>query len=478
MKNCYTSPLSVRYASNEMSKIFSENNKFTLWRKLWVALAESEQELGLSISEEQINEMKSNINNINYEVAEKKEKEIRHDVMSHVYAFGKQCPSAKPIIHLGATSCFVGDNADIIMITQALKLIKQKIIQTLEHLCDFAIKYKDMPTLAFTHFQPAQPTTVGKRAALWIQDLVLDLESLNNILENVKLLGCKGTTGTQASFFTLFEEDHEKVKTLEKKIAEKMGFKECFDVSGQTYTRKFDSSILALLSAIAQSAAKFSNDIRLLQHLKEVEEPFETNQIGSSAMPYKRNPMRCERIAALCRFVITQSLNAPLTASTQWFERTLDDSANRRLCISESFLALDGILNTYINVASGLIVNEKVIEAHLNHELQFMATENILMEAVKSGGDRQYLHEKIRVYSLEEAYHIKKEGKENCLLKKILNDSDFKLSEEQLKNIKDPKNYIGRAPKQTEEYVTQKVIPLVQKNKININLNENNLVNV
>ena len=478
LKNIYNSPLSSRYASKEMNHIFSENNKFVLWRKLWIALAESEKELGLNISDIQIEEMKKNLNNINYTDAEKKEKEIRHDVMSHVYAFGKQCPNAKPIIHLGATSCFVGDNSDIIIINQALNLIKQKVVKVIELLSDFAMKTKDIPTLAYTHFQAAQPTTVGKRATLWIQDLSMDIESINHLLENIKLLGCKGTTGTQASFLTLFNGDNEKVKKLDQKIAQKMGFKKCFDVSGQTYSRKFDSNVLSVLSAVAQSAAKFSNDIRLLQHLKEIEEPFESSQIGSSAMPYKRNPMRCERMAALCRFIITQSLNAPLTASTQWFERTLDDSANRRLCISESFLALDGVLNTYINVSSGLVVNEKIIEKHLMNEIQFMATENILMEAVKSGGDRQILHEKIREYSMEEAYLIKKEGKENHLLEKILVDKDFKLSENQLNKIKNPKNYVGRASNQTEDYIKEIIMPLIEANKNNIEINENNLVNI
>ncbi|MGN1043617.1 MAG: adenylosuccinate lyase [Acutalibacteraceae bacterium] len=478
MKNIYNSPLSSRYASKEMNHIFSEDNKFVLWRKLWIALAESEKELGLNISDIQIEEMKKNLNNINYTDAEKKEKEIRHDVMSHVYAFGKQCPNAKPIIHLGATSCFVGDNSDIIIINQALNLIKQKVVKVIELLSDFAMKTKDIPTLAYTHFQAAQPTTVGKRATLWIQDLCMDIESINHLLENIKLLGCKGTTGTQASFLELFNGDNEKVKKLDQKIAQKMGFKKCFDVSGQTYSRKFDSNVLSVLSAVAQSAAKFSNDIRLLQHLKEIEEPFESSQIGSSAMPYKRNPMRCERMAALCRFIITQSLNAPLTASTQWFERTLDDSANRRLCISESFLALDGVLNTYINVSSGLVVNEKIIEKHLMNEIQFMATENILMEAVKSGGDRQILHEKIREYSMAEAYLIKKEGKENHLLEKILTDKDFKLSENQLDKIKNPKNYVGRASNQTEEYIKEIIMPLIEANKNNIEINENNLVNI
>lgn len=462
MKNFYESPLSQRYASDEMSHIFSQENKFKLWRKLWIALAESEKELGLNISDEQVNEMKDNCENINYDTAEKKEKEIRHDVMSHVYAFGIQCPKAAPIIHLGATSCYVGDNTDIIIMKQAMEVIKRKVIKTISLLSEFALKYKNLATLAFTHFQAAQPTTVGKRAALWIQDLMMDIENLDYALSTLKLLGCKGTTGTQASFLALFNGDHQKVKELETKITQKMGFEKCFEVSGQTYSRKLDSTVLNALSSVAQSAAKFSNDIRLLQHLKEVEEPFESKQIGSSAMPYKRNPMRCERIAALSRFVITQSLNAPLTASAQWFERTLDDSANRRLSVSETFLALDGILNIYINVAGGLVVNEKVIKKHLDNELQFMATETILMEAVKSGGNRQELHEKIRQYSMNESLLIKKEGKENHLLEKILNDPDFNLSEEQINKIKNPQNYIGRAVEQTEEYIQNTVKPLIE----------------
>ncbi len=478
LKDSYESPLSKRYASTEMNYIFSANNKFTLWRKLWIALAEAEKELGLDISDEQINEMKSNVQNINYEDAEAREKEVRHDVMSHVYAFGKQCPKAAPIIHLGATSCFVGDNTDIIIMHQALDVIKSKVIKVIDLLSKFALKYKSIPTLSFTHFQPAQPTTVGKRATLWIQDLMMDMDCLSYAQKSLKLLGCKGTTGTQASFLALFDNDDEKVKKLEEKIAEKMGGFKCFEVSGQTYTRKLDSLVLSSLSFVAQSAAKFSNDIRLLQHLKEIEEPFEKNQIGSSAMPYKRNPMRCERIAALARFVIANSLNAPLTASAQWFERTLDDSANRRLSISESFLALDGILGIYINVANGLVVNEKIIENHLKDELQFMSTETILMEAVKSGGNRQTLHEKIRKYSMEESASIKEFGYENNLLEKILADEDFNLSKKQIEKIKDPKNYIGRAPEQTEEYITNTVLPFLEKNKEYDNITEDNQVNV
>lgn len=478
MKNIYESPLSKRYASAEMNFVFSSDNKFTLWRKLWIALAESEKELGLNITDQQIDEMKNNVQNINYGVAEAREKEVRHDVMSHVYAFGKQCPEAAPIIHLGATSCFVGDNTDIIVMHQALDIIKSKITRTIDLLSKFALKYKDTPTLSFTHFQPAQPTTIGKRATLWIQDLIMDVDYIDYVRSSLKLLGCKGTTGTQASFLALFDNDHEKVKKLEEKIAQKMGNFKYFAVSGQTYTRKLDSLVLGALSFVAQSAAKFSNDIRLLQHLKEIEEPFEKNQIGSSAMPYKRNPMRCERIAALSRFVITNSLNAPLTASAQWFERTLDDSANRRLSISESFLALDGILGIYINVAGGLVVNEKVVENHLKNELQFMATEMILMEAVKSGGNRQELHEKIRKYSMEESVAIKQFGKENNLLEKILSDQSFNLSDVQIEKIKNPKNYIGRAPEQTEEYINNTVLPFLEKNKTGDNVSEYNQVNV
>ncbi len=477
MKNFYESPLASRYGSPKISAIFSEDYKFKLWRKLWIALAESEKELGLDISDDQIDEMKAYVDNINYEDAIAKEREIRHDVMSHVYAFGLQCPKAKPIIHLGATSCFVGDNTDIIIMDKALKIIKRKIIKVIDVLSQFAVRYKDLSTLAFTHFQPAQPTTVGKRATLWIQDLIMDIETLNHISSNIKLLGCKGTTGTQASFLSLFNGDHQKVKDLEIKIAEKMGYDKCFDVSGQTYPRKFDSNVLSFLSGVAQSASKFSNDIRLLQHLKEIEEPFESSQIGSSAMPYKRNPMRCERMAALSRFIITNSLNAPLTAAAQWFERTLDDSANRRLAISESFLALDGVLNLYINVASGLVVNEKIIENHLNYEIQFMATEIILMEAVKSSGDRQFLHEKIRQYSMKESESIKKYGNENHLLEKILSDKDFKLTDNQIKKIKDPKNYIGRAPEQTEEYINSVIMPFLKEHEKELNL-ESNTINI
>ena len=419
MKDTYESPLSSRYADKEMKFLFSPDKKFRTWRRLWIALAEAEMELGLPITQEQIDEMKKYQDDINYEVAEAREKEVRHDVMSHVYAFGVQCPKAKPIIHLGATSCYVGDNTDIIVMTDALRLVQKKLVSVIRVLSRFAMEYKSLPTLAFTHFQPAQPTTVGKRAALWIQELLMDLEDVEYQLSKAKLLGSKGTTGTQASFLELFDGDHEKVKELDKKIAEKMGYSSCFAVSGQTYSRKLDSQILSVLCGIAQSAAKFSNDIRLLQHLKEVEEPFEKNQIGSSAMAYKRNPMRSERIASLARYVIADSLNPYMTSATQWFERTLDDSANKRISVPEAFLAVDGILNLYANVADGLVVYPKVIEQHLRRELPFMATENIMMDAVKNGGNRQELHEKIRTLSMQAGKTVKEEGKDNNLLELI-----------------------------------------------------------
>ena len=406
-KDCYESPLSSRYASKEMKYIFSPDMKFRTWRKLWIALAESEMELGLPITQEQIDELKANADNINYEVAEAREKLVRHDVMSHVYAYGQQCPKAKGIIHLGATSCYVGDNTDVIIMTEGLKLVRNKLVTVIRELAKFADKYKDLPTLAFTHFQPAQPTTVGKRASLWLQELLMDLEDVEYQLSKAKLLGCKGTTGTQASFLELFEGDHEKCKELDRRIAKKMGYSACFAVSGQTYSRKLDTQVLNVLSGIAQSAAKFSNDIRLLQHLKEVEEPFEKNQIGSSAMAYKRNPMRSERIGSLSRYVMVDVLNGAFTTATQWFERTLDDSANKRLSIPEAFLAIDGILNLYANVTDGLVVYPKVIEQRLRKELPFMATENIMMDAVKRGGDRQELHEKIRQHSMAASRVVK-----------------------------------------------------------------------
>ncbi|MEE1153850.1 MAG: adenylosuccinate lyase [Acutalibacteraceae bacterium] len=459
MKNTYESPLSSRYCDKEMKYIFSPDMKFRTWRKLWIALAETEMELGLPITQEQIDELKANADNINYEVAEEREKLVRHDVMSHVYAYGTQCPNAKGIIHLGATSCYVGDNTDIIIMTEALKLIRNKLVTVIRNLSDFADKYKSLPTLGFTHFQPAQPTTVGKRATLWIQDLLMDLEDVEYQLSKAKLLGSKGTTGTQASFLELFEGDHEKCRLLDQKIAEKMGYNGCFAVSGQTYSRKLDSQFLSVLSGIAQSASKFSNDIRLLQHLKEVEEPFEKNQIGSSAMAYKRNPMRSERITSLARYVMCDVLNPAITAATQWFERTLDDSANKRISVAEAFLGVDAILNLYANVADGLVVYEKVIEQRLRKELPFMATENIMMDAVKKGADRQVLHERIRVHSMAASKVIKEEGGENDLLERIANDEAFGVTLEELVSIISPEKYVGRAPQQTEEFLEEVVKP-------------------
>lgn len=452
-KSVYESPLNSRYAGDEMKYIFSPDRKFSAWRQLWVALAESEKELGLDISDEQIEEMKAHIYDINYDVAAREEKICRHDVMAHVHAFGEQCKIAKPIIHLGATSCYVGDNTDVIIMHEALEVVRKKLINVINSLCDFAEKYKDLPTLGFTHFQPAQLTTVGKRATLWIQDLVMDLECIDAQLEKKKLLGCKGTTGTQASFLELFSGDVEKVRKLDDLIAEKMGYTDVFAVSGQTYTRKLDSQMLFLLSGIAQSAHKFSNDIRLLQNLKEIEEPFAKGQIGSSAMAYKRNPMRSERMASLARYVIADTMNPMMTASEQWFERTLDDSANKRISVPEAFLATDAILNIYLNISDGLVVYDKMIEKHIAAELPFMATENILMDAVLAGGDRQDLHEKIRVYSMQAGEQVKVYGKENDLLTRILNDPSFCLNEQKLKESLDPKKYVGIAPIQTAEYV-------------------------
>jgi len=447
-----------------MQELFSPDTKFKTWRKLWIALAEAEKELGLNITDEQIEELKKYEDEINYEVAEKKEREVRHDVMAHVHAYGEQCPTAKGIIHLGATSCYVGDNTDIIIMAEALKLIKRKLVTVIKRLSEFALKYKDMPTLGFTHFQPAQLVTVGKRACLWIQDLLIDYEDLEYVLSNIKLLGSKGTTGTQASFLSLFDGDHEKVKKLDRLIAQKMGFDSVYPVSGQTYTRKLDSRLLNVLSGIAQSAYKFSNDIRLLQSMKEVEEPFEEKQIGSSAMAYKRNPMRCERISGLARYVIINALNPAITASTQWFERTLDDSANRRISIPAAFLAVDAILNIYINVAGGLVVYPKVIEKHVLEELPFMATENILMEAVKKGGDRQELHERIRIHSMEAGRQVKVEGRKNDLIERIASDEAFGMSLEEISSVLDPKNYIGRAPQQVEEFIEDHIKPVLLKN--------------
>lgn len=460
----YTSPLSERYPSKEMKYLFSPEMKFKTWRKLWIALAETEKELGLPITDEQISELKAAADNINYEDAKKREKEVRHDVMSHVYAYGLQCPKAKGIIHLGATSCYVGDNTDIIIMTEGLRLIRKKLINVISNLSDFAKKYKSLPTLGFTHFQPAQPTTVGKRATLWIQDLLIDLEDLDHILSSIKLLGSKGTTGTQASFLELFDGDLEKVKKLDPMIAQKMGFDGCYPVSGQTYSRKVDTRVLNVLAGIAQSAHKFSNDIRLLQHLKEIEEPFEKNQIGSSAMAYKRNPMRSERIAALSNFVIAGVLNPAITASTQWFERTLDDSANKRLSVSESFLATDGILELYMNVSSGLVVYPEVIKSRLMKELPFMATENIMMDAVKLGGDRQVLHEKIRQHSMAAGKRIKEEGAENDLLDRIAQDADFNMTKEQLLKLMKPENFTGCAESQTEDFLKNNVYPVLELN--------------
>lgn len=464
MRNTYNSPLTKRYSSKEMSYLFSEEMKFTTWRKLWIALAEAEMELGLGISQEQVNELKSHIDDVNYEEAEKREKEVRHDVMSHVYAYGLQCPAAKGIIHLGATSCYVGDNTDIIIMKEALLLVRKKLINVINALAQFAYEYKDLPTLGFTHFQPAQLTTVGKRATLWIQDLVLDLQNLDFTVENLKLLGVKGTTGTQASFMELFDENEELVKKLDQTVTEKMGFKANYMVTGQTYSRKIDSMILNNLSEIAQSAYKFSNDMRLLQHLKEMEEPFEKNQIGSSAMAYKRNPMRSERISALARYIIVDSLNPAITAATQWFERTLDDSANKRIAVSEAFLALDGVLDLYLNISSNMVVYDKVIASHVLKELPFMATENIIMEAVKRGGDRQELHERIRVHSMEAARMVKQEGLENDLIDRILADDFFKMTKEEILNSIDPKKYIGRAPGQVLDFLEAEVNPILKKN--------------
>ncbi len=457
-KDIYESPLSSRYADKEMKYLFSPDMKFRTWRKLWIALAEAEMELGLPVTQEQIDELKAHKDDINYDVAAEREKLVRHDVMSHVYAYGVQCPKAKGIIHLGATSCYVGDNTDIIIMTEALKLIRNKLVTVIRNLSKFADEYKALPTLAFTHFQPAQPTTVGKRATLWIQDLLMDLEDIEYQLSKAKLLGSKGTTGTQASFLELFDGDHEKVKALDKKIAEKMGYKGCFSVSGQTYTRKLDAQFVNILAGIAQSAAKFSNDIRLLQHLKEVEEPFEKNQIGSSAMAYKRNPMRSERIGSLSRYVMVDVLNTYFTTATQWFERTLDDSANKRLSVPEAFLAVDAVLNLYANVADGLVVYPKVIEQRLKKELPFMATENIMMDAVKKrGADRQALHERIRVHSMEASRVVKEQGGENDLLKRIAGDEAFGVSLEELESILQPEKYTGRAKEQTEDFLNNDV---------------------
>ncbi len=461
----YVSPLSERYASKEMQYIFSPDMKFRTWRRLWIALAETEKELGLNITQEQIDELKAHKDDINYDVAKERERQVRHDVMSHVYAYGVQCPKAKGIIHLGATSCYVGDNTDIIVMAEALKLVQKKLVNVIAELSKFADKYKNQPTLAFTHFQPAQPTTVGKRATLWTQEFLMDLEDLEYVMGTLKLLGSKGTTGTQASFLELFEGDQETIDKIDPMIAEKMGFKNCYPVSGQTYSRKVDTRVLNILAGIAASAHKMSNDIRLLQHLKEVEEPFEKSQIGSSAMAYKRNPMRSERIASLSRYVMVDALNPAITSATQWFERTLDDSANKRLSIPEGFLAIDGILDLCLNVVDGLVVYPKVIEKHMMAELPFMATENIMMDAVKAGGDRQELHERIRELSMEAGRTVKVEGKDNDLLERIAADPAFNLTIDELRKSMEPSRYVGRAKEQTTTFIEKTVQPVLDAHK-------------
>ena len=461
----YVSPLSERYASKEMQYVFSPDKKFQTWRRLWIALAETEKELGLSITQEQIDELKAHAEDINYEVAKEREKVVRHDVMSHVYAYGQQCPKAKGIIHLGATSCYVGDNTDIIVMSEALEIVRKKLINVIAELAKFADNYKNQPTLAFTHFQPAQPTTVGKRATLWMQEFLMDLQDLEYVKSTLKLLGSKGTTGTQASFLELFDGDQEKIDQIDPMIAKKLGFEACYPVSGQTYSRKVDTRVLNVLAGIAASAHKFSNDIRLLQHLKEVEEPFEKTQIGSSAMAYKRNPMRSERIASLSRYVMIDALNPAITSATQWFERTLDDSANKRLSVPEGFLAIDGILDLCLNVVDGLVVYPKVIEKRLMSELPFMATENIMMDAVKAGGDRQELHERIRELSMEAGRNVKEKGLDNNLLDLIAADPAFGLNEEELKKTMDPAKYVGRAPLQVENFLKKVVDPVLEANK-------------
>lgn len=461
----YTSPLSERYASKEMQYIFSPDKKFRTWRKLWIALAETEKELGLDITDEQIEELKAHADDINYDVAKEREKVVRHDVMSHVYAYGKQCPKAKGIIHLGATSCYVGDNTDIILMSEALEIVRKKLINVIAELAKFADEHKNLPTLAFTHFQPAQPTTVGKRATLWMQEFMMDLEDLEYVKGSLKLLGSKGTTGTQASFLELFDGDQETIDKIDPMIAKKMGFETCYPVSGQTYSRKVDTRVVNVLAGIAASAHKISNDIRLLQHLKEIEEPFEKTQIGSSAMAYKRNPMRSERIASLSRYVMVDAMNPAITSATQWFERTLDDSANKRLSVPEGFLAIDGILDLCLNVVDGLVVYPKVIEKRLMSELPFMATENIMMDAVKAGGDRQELHERIRELSMEAGRNVKEKGLDNNLLELIAADPAFNLSLEELQKTMDPAKYVGRAPVQVEAYLNNVVNPMLEANK-------------
>lgn len=463
MKNTYENPLCSRYASSEMQYIFSPDKKFTTWHKLWIALARAEMQLGLPVTQEQIDEMEANADEVDYEYAAEMEKKLRHDVMAHVHAFGKQCPKAMPIIHLGATSCYVGDNTDIIIMRDGLEQVRRELINVIYRLASFADKYKEVPTLGFTHFQPAQLTTVGKRATLWINDLLIDLDELEYRISTLKLLGSKGTTGTQASFLELFDGDHAKCVELERLIAREMGFEACVPVSGQTYSRKIDAAVLATLSGIAQSAGKFATDLRLLSHLKELEEPFESNQIGSSAMPYKRNPMRCERICSLARYVIADAQNPAMTSYNQWFERTLDDSANKRISVPEAFLAVDSLLNIYINVASGIRVYEKVIEKHINEELPFMATENIMMDAVKKGGDRQELHERIRVHSIAAGAVVKEQGLPNDLIKRIAADPLFALTEDEIMSNMDARKYVGRSPEQVTEFLDNDVRPVLAR---------------
>ncbi len=466
----YENPLITRYASKEMSEIFSDDKKFRLWRKLWIALAESERELGLPITQKQIDSMKKHCDDINYDVAEAREKEVRHDVMSHVYAFGMQAKEAMPIIHLGATSCYVTDNAEILILKDALELIKSKLVAVMDKLKKFALKYKGMPTLGFTHLQPAQLTTVGKRATLWLQDLAMDYENLEHLIATVKLRGVKGTTGTQASFLSLFEGDGEKVDKLESLVTEKMGLKKSYGVTGQTYPRKFDYNVIAVLSMIAQSAYKFAGDLRVLQNMKEMEEPFEKSQIGSSAMAYKRNPMRSERMCALARFVVSLPVNEAMTACTQWFERTLDDSANKRITLAQAFLALDGVLNLYNNIAENMVVYDKIILRHIMAELPFMATEEILMECVKAGGNRQELHEKIREHSMDSARMVKVEGKDNDLIERIKRDPAFKAIHAKIDSILAPENFTGRAERQTEKYISEEIDPILESNSDSLNI--------
>lgn len=463
--NSYESPFCTRYASKEMQYVFSADKKFTTWRRLWVALARAEMKLGLPVTEEQVSELEKNIDNIDYETAAAREKEVRHDVMAHVYTYGLACPKAKGIIHLGATSCYVGDNTDIIVMRDAMKIILKKLVTVIAQLSDFADKYKDMPALAYTHLQPAQLTTVGKRATLWVNELLMDLDELEYRIKGLKLLGSKGTTGTQASFVELFDGDTEKIKQLEKMIAEEMGFEDVVPVSGQTYSRKIDSQILSTLGGIAQTAMKFANDMRILQNFKEMEEPFEAHQIGSSAMPYKRNPMRCERICALARYLMIDTLNPSFTAGTQWFERTLDDSANKRISVAEGFLACDAILNIMINVTSGLVVYDKVIRMRIMKELPFMASENIMMSAVKKGGDRQELHEKLRTYAMQAGKRVKEEGLENDLIERILADPAFGLEREETDAILKPENFTGRSSEQVSEFIASCVQPVLERYK-------------